>query len=90
MQTQRLETFHRKITHIQQGVEGVVDDFNVIGGNSLNAIVAEFLEANNTIAINVHHFEVGFDESSHGLWKCKSNYRVSITCHGRFSPKSRN
>lgn len=48
-------------------IEGIVNDFNVIGCKPLYAIVAELLEADHTVAVNIHHFEVGFDERSHGL-----------------------
>lgn len=58
---------YRILTHVQQLIEGIVNDFNVIGSKPLYAIVAELLEADHTVAVNIHHFEVGFDERSHGL-----------------------
>lgn len=55
------------LTHIQKLIESVVNDFDVIGCESLDAVVAELLNSNEAITVQVHHFEVGFDESSHGL-----------------------
>lgn len=69
-----LATFYKNNeTHIQKIVESFIYDFDVVRGDPLNAVVAEFLEPNDTIGVDVHHFEVGFDEGPHSLRDGRDN-----------------
>lgn len=54
-------------THVQKLVEGIVDDFDFVGGEPLDAVVAELFEPDDAIGVDVHHLEVGLDESAHCL-----------------------
>jgi hypothetical protein len=62
-----VEEGKRKKTHVQKRVESVVNDFDLVGSEALNAVVAELFQSNDAIAVDVHHFEVGLDESTHRL-----------------------
>lgn len=54
-------------TYIQHMVESFIDNINFIYCKPLNAVVTELLQCYNSITIEIHHFEVGFDECFHCL-----------------------
>lgn len=69
-------------THIQEIIESIVDNFDVSNSESLNASVAEFFDADDTVSVDVHHFEVSFDESAHCLGEWGMSYINRITVLG--------
>lgn len=54
-------------THVQELIESFVDDLDVVGCDPLYAVVTELLDSHQTVTVDIHHFEIGFDESSHCL-----------------------
>lgn len=54
-------------TYIQKFVECIINHLDVLDSNPSNAIVAELFGANNTVAIDINHFEIGLDECLHRL-----------------------
>lgn len=59
------------LAYIQKLIKSVVNNFDVISCESLDAIVAELLNSNEAITVQVHHFKVGLNESSHSLGKVR-------------------
>lgn len=41
-------------THIQKLIEGIVDNFNFVSGNSLDAVITELLDSNNSVRVQIH------------------------------------
>lgn len=57
------------MTYIQELCESVVDDFDLIDGEFGYEVVAEFVNTDDAVVVDVHHLEVGVDEHLKSLWE---------------------
>lgn len=55
--------------YIQKFIESIIDHLNTFDGDASYTVVAKFFLANNSIVIDIHHFETRFNKSFHCLQK---------------------
>lgn len=56
-------------TYADQAVVGIINQLDVIDGQTGDAVVTVLLYADQTVVVDVHHLVMSFNESLHGLCK---------------------